>query len=229
MLNFLMILFATTILQAQQHNPDEILEKVKSKLESFQDYQVDLSIKVDMEFLRIPNVFSKVYFKQPDKMKMESDDFAVLPKEGVNFSPAQLLQNDYSAIYVKEDTLDKNNVDVIKIIPLEDSLGIVLTTLWIDTQKDIVRKIETTTKNRGTFQIRLFYKSMEQYGLPASMIFTFSVENLEMPETLTMDAGGVKKPLGKISKNFTGSIIVTYSNYKINQGLEDSFFEEKEE
>lgn len=229
MLKFLLILFSTIILQGQQKNPDEILNDVKNKLESFEDYQVDLSIKVDMEFLRIPNVYSKVYFKQPNKMKMESDDFAVLPKEGVNFSPAQLLQNDYSAIYVKEDTLDNSNVDVIKIIPLDDSLGIILTTLWIDAQKKIVRKIETTTKKRGTFQIRLFYESMEQYGLPSSMIFTFSVENLEVPETLTMDAGGVKKPLGKISKNFTGNIVVTYSNYKINQGLKDSFFDEKED
>ena len=87
-----MILFAAIILYVQQQNPDEILNNVKSKLESFDDYQVDLNITVDMEFLRIPDVSSKVYFKQPDKIKLESNDFAVLPKEGVNFSTAQLLK-----------------------------------------------------------------------------------------------------------------------------------------
>jgi outer membrane lipoprotein-sorting protein len=228
MFYFLIILFTAFTLQAQQQNPDEILNNLKQRLDSFQDYEVDLSIKVDMEFLRIPNVVAKVYFKQPDKMKMESDDFAVLPKEGINFSPAQILKNKYSAIYIKSDTLNKSNVDVVKLIPLEDSVGIVLTTLWIDSQKKIIRKIETTTKNRGTFQIKLFYDLMEEYGLPAKMQFSFSTDNVEIPETLTMDAGVVKKPLGKISKNLTGNIEVTYTNYKINQGLEDNFFEKKE-
>ena len=227
MLKFLMILFTAVTLYAQQNNADEILVDVKNKLESFQDYQVDLSIKVDMEFLRIPNVFAKVYFKQPDKMKMESEDFAVLPKEGVNFSPAKLLNNMYTAIYVKSDTLDKANVDVVKIIPLEDSVGIVLSTLWIDSKQKIIRMIETTTRIRGTFQIKLFYGGMEKHGLPSKMLFSFSVENIELPETLKMDIGGVKKPLGKISKNFKGNITISYSNYKINEGLEDSFFEEE--
>ena len=55
-----MILLTAATLYAQQNNADEILVDVKNKLESFQDYQVNLSIKVDMEFLRIPNVFAIV-------------------------------------------------------------------------------------------------------------------------------------------------------------------------
>ncbi|MEN8192922.1 MAG: hypothetical protein ABFS12_08900 [Bacteroidota bacterium] len=228
MLKILMIFFTAINLSAQQKNADEILIDVKNKLESFQDYQVNLSIIVDMEFLRIPKVFAKAYFKQPDKMKIESDDFAVLPKEGVNFSPAKLLNNKYTAIYIKSDSLDQSSVDVVKIIPLEDSVGIILSTLWIDSEQKIIRMIETTTKNRGTFKIKLLYSGMEKYGLPSKMIFTFSVENIELPETLEMDVSGVKKPLGKIGKNIKGNIEIIYSNYKINQGLEDSFFEEKE-
>jgi len=151
---FLLILLLTSTVNPQSNRAEQILENVKTKFESIEDYEVDISVMVDMEFLRIPKVTAKVFFKQPDKMKMDSDDFAVLPKEGVNFSPAKLLNNKYTAIYIKSDTLDKSNVDVVKIIPLDDSIGIVLTELWIDSEQKIIRMIETTTKNRGTFQIK---------------------------------------------------------------------------
>ena len=228
MLKGLLIFLITISSFAQQQNAGEILNNTKNKLESVQDYTVDINISIDMEFLRIPNVAAKVFFKQPDKMKMDSEDFAVLPKEGINFSPSKLLSGEYTALYIKADTLNKFMVDVVKIIPLEDSMGIVLSTLWIDSEQKIIRQIETTTKNRGTFQIELSYDEMEKFGLPSKMDFTFSVENMELPETMKMDIGGMKKPIGKISKNFKGNIVVTYSNYKINQGLEDSFFEKEE-
>jgi outer membrane lipoprotein-sorting protein len=228
MLNILILLFISVATFAQQQNADEILNDVKKKFESVKDYSVDLNIEVDMEFLRIPNVSAKAFFKQPDKMKIESEDYAILPKEGMNFSPTKLLNHKYSAIYVKADTLDNSNVDVVKIIPLEDSIGIVLSTLWIDTEKEIIRRIETTTKDRGSFQINLYYGEMEQYGLPQKMQFMFSTPQGKLPETLKNNKSFLKKPMDKLSENFEGNIIIKYSNYKVNTDLEDSFFEEKE-
>jgi outer membrane lipoprotein-sorting protein len=223
---FLIILFLSSLIAAQDNDPNDILTEVKNKFEKVDDYEVKIKIVVDMEFLRIPNVSAKVYFKKPNKMKMESDDFAVLPKEGINFSPAELLNNDFSSIYVKSDTLNKSYVDVIKIIPLSDTSNIIISTLWIDKSHKVIRKVESTTKNRGTFSVNLFYDELISYALPSEMIFSFNVETPKMPETLEMEAGSIKKPLGKISKNLTGSIHVHYSDYKLNIGLDDSFFEE---
>ncbi|MCB9248314.1 MAG: hypothetical protein H6613_07085 [Ignavibacteriales bacterium] len=136
----LIIFFISSILFAQTKNADEIITNVKNKFETVKDYQVDLKIEVDMEFLRVPKVSATVYFKQPDKMKMDSKDFAVLPKEGINFSPISMLNGDYTSIYVKEDTLENHIVDVVKIIPLSDSTKIILTTLWIDTKNNVIRR-----------------------------------------------------------------------------------------
>ncbi|MCB0745453.1 MAG: hypothetical protein KDC67_16215, partial [Ignavibacteriae bacterium] len=156
----LIIFFISSILFAQTKNADEIITNVKNKFETVKDYQVDLKIEVDMEFLRVPKVSATVYFKQPDKMKMDSKDFAVLPKEGINFSPISMLNGDYTSIYVKEDTLENHIVDVVKIIPLSDSTKIILTTLWIDTKNNVIRKVETTTKNKGTLIAKLDYDTM---------------------------------------------------------------------
>lgn len=224
---FFILLFCFSNLFSQTQDPYKLLDQVKTKFEKITDYEVDININVDMEFLRIPKVSAKVYFKQPDKMKMDSEDFAVLPKEGISFSPTSFLKNEYSAIYIKSDTLEGSTVDIIKILPMDDSSNVVLSSLWIDANNNVIRKVKTTTKNKGTFTARLIYGDNIKNGLPIKMIFKFNVNEPKLPEMLEMQAGGVKKPLGKINKNLAGKIEITYTNYKINQGLSDSFFDDK--
>lgn len=214
---------------AQTSNVNKIIEGVKNKFEQVNDYKVDLTIEVDMEFLRIPKVSSTVYFKKPNKMKMDSKDFAILPKEGINFSPINMLNDNYTAIFIRQDTLDKINVDVVKIIPNNDSSNIILTTLWIDSKNNVIKKVETTTKRRGTLVAILFYDNMIKFGLPSRIDFSFMIGNPKLPEMLKMDAGGIKKPLGKISKNLSGNIKVSYFNYQVNNGIDDSIFVKQKE
>lgn len=227
-MRFLIIYFVITItLLAQNKDPNKIINDVKNKFTSVHDYQVNLKIEVDMKFLRIPKVSAKVYFKQPDKMKMESSDFAVLPKEGINFSPISFLNEQFTSIYVKEDTLEHSKVDVIKIIPLSDSTNVILTTLWIDTENLVINKVETTTKNRGTFIANLQYEDLIDYGLPSSMSFNFNIDNPELTKMMELEAESEKEPASKSNDKFSGSIKVSYENYKVNQGISDDFFNEK--
>ncbi|MCB0730755.1 MAG: hypothetical protein KDC88_06955 [Ignavibacteriae bacterium] len=229
MRSLILLFFLVSSIFAQIKNADEIINNVKEKFGSVQDYKVDLKIEVDMEFLRIPKVSATVYFKQPDKMKMDSRDFAILPKEGINFSPINMLNKNFTSIYVKEDTLKKANVDVIKIIPLSDSSNVILTTLWIDSQNNIIRKVETTTKNRGTLVANLNYDKMIKFGLPSEMNFSFNVEDPKLQEMMEMQTGTAQQNPSKTNKNLAGKIKVTYSNYEVNKGIDDSFFEKEKE
>lgn len=222
------ILFCS-VLFSQQKNPNEIINDVKSKFNAVQDYKVNLKIEVDMKFLRIPKVSATVYFKQPDKIKMESSDFAVLPKEGINFSPISFLNEEFTAIYVKEDTLNNSKVDLIKIIPLSDSTNIILTTLWIDIENQVIKKVETTTKNRGTFIALLEYGKFIVYGLPDRMNFNFNIENPELNQMMDLEQSRMNKSKSRTNDKFSGSIIVEYNNYLVNQGMEDSFFVEEKD
>jgi outer membrane lipoprotein-sorting protein len=224
----LLLYFLLTIsLLPQTKDPNKIINDVKNKFNAVKDYQVSLRIEVDMKFLRIPKVSAIVYFKQPDKIKMESSDFAVLPKEGINFSPISFLNEQFTSIYVKEDTLDQSKVDVIKIIPLSDSTNVILTTLWIDIENLVINKVETTTKNRGTFVAHLKYGDLIEYGLPSSMNFNFNIDNPELTKMLELESKSDQKPADKSSDKFSGSIKVVYKNYKVNQGIPDEIFNEK--
>jgi len=75
-------------LLSQTKDPDLILTRVKEAFTVIEDYEVDVHIKIDVEFLKVPEGDAKLYFKQPDKIHVESEKFALLPKL-VNDSPSQ--------------------------------------------------------------------------------------------------------------------------------------------
>jgi outer membrane lipoprotein-sorting protein len=210
----------------QEKDPDQILDEVKKTFNQVEDYVVDVNIKVDVDFIKVPETQATIYYKQPDKVHLESKSFAMLPREGLDFSPIGLLKEKYTAIYEKEDTVSGNKTDVVKVIPLGDESNVVLTTLWIDEAKHFIRKVQSTLKIGGTFSIELKYDNPRMnYPLPSSMIFTFNIERLNLPKGMGGELNEDKPKDEK--KRTTGKVYVNYSNYKVNKGIPDSVFEEK--
>jgi len=225
MKNFILLLFIPFIGFSQPSKSDEILNKVKENFSRVEDYEVDVHIKVDVNFLKVPDAKAKIFYKKPDKIKLKSEGFAMLPKEGLNVSPMNFLEGDYTSIFDKEETLDGNPCYLIKVIPLGDKNDIILTNLWIDKGKYIIRKIESTTKTNGTFSITLKYSSGLNYPLPSSMTFAFNVQKMQIPEGLTGDINEMNQNKNNDkSRTTAGKVYVTYSNYKVNINIPDSIF-----
>jgi outer membrane lipoprotein-sorting protein len=220
---FFLILYVSVLSQGK--DPYVILNKVKSNFERVKDYQVETLIKVNMDFIKVPDMKATIYFKQPDKLKLDSKEFAMLPRQAFNFSPTGLLNNKYNALYVGKDKIDGSTVDIIKVIPNSDSSGIILSTLWIDSEKNLVRKIESNGK-RGSTQIELKYDNSIQYPLPNKISFSFDVPQMPaMQDPRNKKVETEKKNEQK--KPERGTVEITYTNYKVNKGLPDSIFEEK--
>lgn len=227
MKKLLLILFISVSLFGQTKDPYKILDAVKEKFNNVKDYEVDATITVDVNFLRVPESKAKIYFKQPDKLKLDSEGFALLPKEGINFSPNKLLSGDFSTIYIKSDSLENHTVDVVKVIPTGDSAEVILTTLWVDSEMNVVRKIETTTKRNGTFEINLSYTESTYKFLPSEIKLMFSVSEMQIPKAISGELNNNEETGRRRKKDepMTGTVIVKYTNYKINRGLKDSLFE----
>lgn len=81
-------LLLPALLFAQTNDPYKIIDEVKAKFESVNDYCAEIAVTIDVDFLQMPDSKAKVYFKKPDKFKMDSDGFAMLPKQSVGFSPS---------------------------------------------------------------------------------------------------------------------------------------------
>ncbi|MCK7520018.1 MAG: hypothetical protein MZV64_20985 [Ignavibacteriales bacterium] len=72
------ILLVISILSSsysQTNDPDVILKKVVDSFNRVLDYEVNVKIKVDVDFLKAPDTEAKIYFKQPDKVHFESETF----------------------------------------------------------------------------------------------------------------------------------------------------------
>jgi len=224
----ILLIISFNFISAQKKDPDKILEDVKNTFTRVKDYVVDVNIKVDVDFLKVPESEAKIYYKEPNKIHLESEGFALLPKEGMDFSPLGLLKDEFSAIHQRQDTIDGFKTDVIKVVPLNDKSDIALSTLWVDESRFIIRRVESTAKMGGTFTIELKYdKSETDYPLPSSMIFTFNVDKPDMPRGMDGDLQASREDKKDEKKSTTGKVYITYKNYKVNKGIPDSVFTEK--
>jgi hypothetical protein len=220
------ILLLYAFIFPQSKDPDLILKRVVESFNKVKDYEVEVQVKVDVDFIKVPDTKAKIYFKQPDKINIESDGFAMLPKEGINFSPMSFLKKNYTALYQREDYLDGHPVSVIKVIPSSEQSDIVLTTLWVDQSHNIIKKVESTTKTNGTFTIDLKYdEDKKDFNLPSSMIFGFNIGKMNLSKAFTGQAETESHK--NIGKTTSGKVYITYSNYKVNIGLSDKIFEKK--
>jgi hypothetical protein len=225
---FLLILFIIYpgTFNPQSKDPEQILNKVKKTFEKIEDYEVDVHLKIDVPFLKMPESDAKLFFKQPDKIHVESEKFAMLPKEGLNFSPMGTLDGDHTTLYEREDTIQNVKVSVIKLIPIGNDNDIILTTFWIDQKRNLILKVESSRRPTGTFSLEFKYRIFdEHYELPSSMVFTFTVEKMMfrrgMEDEIESEDDTNKKDSGPV----TGKVYLSYSNYKVNRGLPDELFE----
>lgn len=225
---FVVFIFFNQLAFSQSNNPDVILRKVLNAFNKVQDYEVNVNIKIDVDFLKAPETNAKIYFKQPDKIHFESETFALLPREGFDFSPNALLNKNYTAFFERVDTIDNFKTSVIKVIPLGETEDVILSTLWVDQAKFMIRKIESTTKFNGTFSIELKYENDLDYPLPSSMIFTFNIDKTNIPRGFSGDLRVDNKQKKKDDQpTTTGKVYITYSDYIINKGIPDKLFKER--
>jgi outer membrane lipoprotein-sorting protein len=129
----------------------------------------------------------------------------------------------YTAIDAGTGTVEGITIKIIKIIPEDETSGIVLSTLYIDEKKELVVKTKTTTRDNGTYELSLQYGKYAAWGLPDKAVFTFSTKDYKLPKGVTIDYDNGSGN-GQQTKSKTGKVELTYSSYIINKGLDDSIF-----
>ncbi len=221
---FLLSFLITTLCLGQSKDPNVIIKNLKNTFKKVKDYSADVDIKVDVSFLKVPEMKAKIYYKQPDKMYIESDGFAMLPKDGLYTSPLSLLNGEFTAIYAKDEFFEGHNTSIVKIIPLNDKGDIILSTLWIDQSENLLRKVESTTKTNGTFNIILNYNN-NNFPLPNNIEFIFNAVRLRLSRNSMEEENNNNKKNN--SGNSTGKVFLIYSNYVVNKGIPDSVFLKK--
>jgi outer membrane lipoprotein-sorting protein len=208
-------------------NADALIKQVKDKLEKVQDYRASAILKTNVPFIRIPESEVDVYYKRPDKFRIKKEGgVSVLPKGGVSINLNSLLAgNNFTAVPGGDVSIGGQIAKVIKLLPMDESNEVVLTTLYIDDKKQLIRKATTTTRDNGTYEMEMEYGKYADWGLPDKVVFTFNTKNYSLPKGMTLDyEGSDKPPVNKTGKETKGRIEIKYNSYIVNKGVAESVF-----
>ena len=248
---FLLICTLTSNLAAQDNgkystsifpSADSILDSLEQTYNRIEDYyaRIDVSIKTPM--LRMPRKRVDFWFKQPNLTKVETKGFAAIPKSGLISSPINLFDNLSNIMVIGAEYYEEKQVWILQgeLLPnslmfqnmnrVEDSNKLTIK-MWVDLINWSLIKSETWMDTMKIVEISSIYKSFpDNVNLPIETKLLFNYRSDMMPQMVNLHSSN--SPIAKSNeqdstKVMSGSITMTYSKYKINQGIDDVFFEEE--
>ena len=200
-----------------------LISNTQDQFEKARDYQVTMTIELKVPGFRMPRKRYTVFFKQPDKLKIKSRGFGMLPKTGLFTSPRDNFDNlknmrlikasqDKGVAYIKGDVI----IDSLKLkMPNEYAkLGFrPSVTVKIDTINWVIDNIVTELDTLKLVEITNNYKSFNgQYIMPVESKVQYYVKDAKLSSWLKNDITSIvgQNPISQDSDMVEGKISITY-------------------
>lgn len=221
---FLFLFTAALVLTSAAQTPaltaETVLKRVKANFDAVQDYTVTLTGTVDLERLKVPKMNVTLYFKQPNKFKTESKGTSFIPRNLLDINPADLLSK-FDGTLMGEEMMDGRKQYKLRMVtkpvkgrPVSDSY------IWVDAGTWTITRMEAYPSEGRRIEILIESAIVDgKYILPSRIRASFDFS--QNPDSL---AERVYNP-NRIPRK--GKAELTYSEYKVNTGLSDGFFEQK--
>jgi len=218
--------FACTLL-IQAQTVEEVIGKVKAKLEKVNDYEAKGKMKTNVVFIKAPIANVKVYYKKPNKLRINNESgISFIPKGSMNINLNNIFINTEGFDLIDMGKEEKTLFRIIKLLPKDENADVVLSTVFIDEKQSLIRKAKTTTKENGTYELEMTYGKYAAWGLADKVSFKFNTKDYKLPKGITFDYddGSKKEPNTNKLKNKKGEVEIVYSSYIINKGVSDTVF-----
>jgi outer membrane lipoprotein-sorting protein len=216
----LFLLFAERI-QAQEE-VTRTLDTIEKKYSDLKDYSVDVNVHFDMESLKAPDMQAKLYYKAPDKMKVDSKKIFFFPKEGGYFNPSLFKKKDFEVTLLERLTYKGEKSVKLKLIPKEASRYRQIIIVTIDIEQNLIKEIEISPSDLRKIKTIIEYGTFYHFDLPIQIEVHLEMASSEPNGTKEFPISGQK------AKRIAGKVEITYSNYKVNSDLSDEIFKETE-
>jgi hypothetical protein len=179
-----------------------------------------VNVHFDIETFKTPDMQAKLYFKAPDKMKVESKGVFFFPREGGYFNPGLFRKDDFE-IKILEPVAEGKKDIRLKIVPKKkEKMGREFI-LLIDRNDNLVREIDISQFDGRETKAKIEYGRYGSFELPRYILLALDFSSLEPNERRGFG------PFEQKSERVTGPIEITYANYKVNTGLKDDVFKPK--
>lgn len=224
------------------NNPEYIIKKTDDQFREINNYQVDMVISITIPAFRMPKKKYKVYFKQPDKIKVKSRGFGLLPKTGMFTSPLENFSNLSNIRFSKDfSRTEPNEIMLVGDLVL-DSLALDVPNEYarltfkptvdvkVDTQNWVITQVLTKIDTVKIMEINNFYDVVDDsFYMPIRSTVEYYVKDARLSKWINKDIGtimGNNHNMNIESDMVKGLISVNYAKYKVNRGIKDSIFED---
>lgn len=215
------LLLSTGVSLAQDEGT-RYLESVTKAYEGLKDYTCEVGVHFDLETLKSPDMEAKVYYKAPDKLKVESKMIFFFPREGGFFNPAMFRSQDFDIILLERLTYDGGKAAKLKLIPKKAGKITQEITLTIDTERNLIREMKMSQFGGRVIKATIAYAKFDTFQLPVHIGLNLDIPPQESNESKEFDQFAPRW------RRMSGKVDITYSKYKVNSGLSDEIFMEKE-
>lgn len=227
------IIYTSMLVFCLQHSTlaqetNELLAAVKLKMSKVIDYEANATMKTKVLFLKLPIAAVKLYYKSPSKFKLKSEKgISFVPKGAMSLNVNSFFnESNFTIIDAGVDKINKVAVRVLKLLPNEDNSDLVLSTLYIDPASLLILKSRTTTKENGTYELKMKYGQYASFGLPDEILFVFNTKEYKLPKGITFDFNNQSepKPNAKSGNPQKGEVKIIISKYQINKNISENIF-----
>jgi outer membrane lipoprotein-sorting protein len=214
-------------LSAPAQTAEEVIQKVRVKLDQVKDYEARGKMKTNVVFIKAPVATVRVFYKKPNKLKIINESgISFIPKGSVNINLNTIFVNTTGFDMIDAGKENGTGLRIIKLLPKDENAEIVLATLYIDEAQSLIKRSKTTTRENGTYELEMTYGKYAAYGLADKAIFSFNTKDYKLPKGVTFDYddGAKKEESANTLKNKKGKVEIDYSSYIINKGINDDVF-----
>ncbi len=219
LLGLVLVLLATQWIQAQE-DAFRYLDSIEKKYSGLKDYTAEVKVHFDIETFKAPDMEAKLYYKAPDKMKVESKRVFFFPREGGYFNPSLFKKEDFEVKFMERSTQDGRMTVKLKLAPRKARRNIQDFVLTIDTDRNQIREMDVTQIDGREIKAMIEYGKFDSFELPTHIQLKLDIPSFESEGVKEFDQW-MQKP-----RRVSGTIEITYSNYKVNSGISDEFFKE---
>lgn len=241
--DYIFFIFLFTSIKSQNTDLDIVKSNIITQFSKIEDYQVDINIKINMTGFRMPKKKIKMFFKKPDKLSIKTNGFAIIPKTGINNNPNELFKmfnyinevnrtiRDNKQFYFISGIVNQDSIDMpIKNLKSEESN--IKMSLLIDAKEWIITEVDIFLDKEKTFSIRTDYININNIMVPEKTKLIIGIKEISRiknnfnSDLLFNSDNDLAKASGFNLKNdeFKGEISMKFSNYIINQGIDDQIF-----
>lgn len=204
---------------AERLTAKQIVEKAAAHYDAVKDYTTDAKLTVNSPSMHVPNMLVKVYFKKPDKLHLESKDgFAMLPRNGlVVGNPIRDFAGSSDLSVAGTEKVLGKDCYVIKATYQHEDRDM-QSTIWVEKNTWLVRQIHANPEWGPSIKVKLWYSRVAgKYWLPSQTAAQVSIPPIP----------GVE-PKDKAKQGQPTIVTIKFSNYRVNTGLDDKIFQEKD-